>query len=286
LCDTAARDAVSAIYKNEAKFMDFYHNQDLKVFGKIAQFHTCDYRSQKMLTSLSNKAFSDFITTNKEYYKEQLFMNNLPYFNLKTDAPWGSFHVFKNIGYNLIECFKGNRAKRTNEIVDYKPPWVYSNDEQNKIDAHINCILTPSGMKNEFAIKNVFQQTGYLRCADLIKFVKILLNLISYIAPRVNYDVFYQIISEDFCNLLAPFFSEEDLDELQNRLFETVALHEGLFPITESRFSYHQLIHLVQTIRNWEPLTNSSEAAGERAIGIMSELPWLSILSRMSQYYV
>ena len=44
---------------------------------------------------------------------------------------------------------------------------------------------------------------------------------------------------------------------------------EGLLPITESRFSYHQLIHLVQTIRNWGPLTNSSEAAGERAIGII-----------------
>jgi len=52
-------------------------------------------------------------------------------------------------------------------------------------------------------------------------------------------------------------------------LFETVALHEGLFPITESRFTFHQLVHLVDNIRNWGPLSNSSEAAGERAISMI-----------------
>jgi hypothetical protein len=124
----------------------------------------------------------------------------------------------------------------------------------------------PSGLSNEFAFNNVFQQTGFLRCADLIKFMKIVLNMLPFIAPKGSYDTFYQMISEDFCDLLAPTFSEEDLTELQDRLIETVAVHEGLFPITECKFTFHQLIHLVHNIRNWGPLTNSSEAAGERAI--------------------
>ena len=73
---------------------------------------------------------------------------------------------------------------------------------------------------------------------------------------------FFEMISADFY-LLAPYFSEEDLTKLQDRLFETVELHEGLYPITESKFSYHQLVHLFDNIRNWGPLSNLSEAAGE-----------------------
>ena len=138
-----------------------------------------------------------------------------------------------------------------------------------KIDAHINCIKVPSSLSNEFAFSNIFQQTGFLRCADLIKFVKIVLKLIPFIAAKRGYDTFYAMISEDFCDLLAPYFSEDDLTQLQDRLFETVALHEGLFPITESRFTFHQLIHLVDNIKNWGPLSNSSEAAGERAIAMI-----------------
>jgi hypothetical protein len=87
------------------------------------------------------------------------------------------------------------------------PPWLYSNDQQCKIDAHINCIVVPSSLSNEF----VFQQTGFLRCADIIKFVKIVLKLITFIAAKQGYDTFYAMISEDFCDLLAPYFSEDDL---------------------------------------------------------------------------
>ena len=95
------------------------------------------------------------------------------------------------------------------------------------------------------------------------------MKLIPFIAAKRGYDTFYAMISEDFCDLLAPYFSEDDLTQLQDRLFETVALHEGLFPITESRFTFHQLIHLVDNIKNWGPLSNSSEAAGERAIAMI-----------------
>jgi len=287
-CDPVVKDMVELYYNNKDKdgpFMENYHNI-LKTM-KSLQFHVCDYRPVKTLTSISNKEFAEYTETFKEHYKEQCFMNGLDYFDLQTDVPYGSYHVFKNIASNLIECFKGNRAKRTNELIEYsehtkthllhyqkdhqgiKAPWVYTNDEQNRIDAHVHCILIPSGLKNQFAIKNIFLHTGYLRCADLIVFLKILLNLVIFIVPKADYDIFYQLISEDTCDLLSPFFSEIDLDQLQNRLFETVAVHEGLFPITESRFSYHQLIHLVQNIKNWGPLSNSSEAAGERAIGII-----------------
>jgi hypothetical protein len=87
------------------------------------------------------------------------------------------------------------------------------------------------------------------------------LKLIPFIAAKRGYDTFCAIISEDFCDLLAPYFSEDDLTQLQDRLFETVTLHETVpllqdrlfetVPITESRFTFHQLIHLVDNIRNW-----------------------------------
>ena len=73
--------------------------------------------------------------------------------------------------------------------VDVGPPWLDSNDQQCRIDA----------------------QTGFLRFADIIKFVQIVLKLIPFIAAKQGYDTFYAMISEDFCDLLAPYFSEDDL---------------------------------------------------------------------------
>ena len=115
---------------------------------------------------------------------------------------------------------KGERAKKSQQIMAYSEytggthfphfnAWLYSNDQQCKIDAHINCIVVPSSLSNEFAFNNIFQQTGFLRCAVIIQFVKTVLKLIPFIAAKRGYDTFYAMISEDFCDLLAPYFSED-----------------------------------------------------------------------------
>ena len=273
---------------NKAHYTTYHTSfNDIIDSADLIHYHTCDYRAQKRLQLLGHHEFKNFTVSYPAYYKEQFHMTAFRYFDFRQDCPYGSFHCLKNAGLNILECMKGERAKTTQQIMAYSeytggthfphfnasddviPPWLYTNDQQCKIDAHINCIVVPSSLSNEFAFNNIFQQTGFLRCADLIKFVKIVLKLIPFIAAKRGYDTFYAMISEDFCDLLAPYFSEDDLTQLQDRLFETVALHEGLFPITESRFTFHQLIHLVDNIKNWGPLSNSSEAAGERAIAMI-----------------
>ena len=222
----------------------------------LIHYHNCDYRKQKQLELLGNQEFKKFTETYPTYYKEPFHMTSLSYFKFQEDIPYGPFHCCKNTAYNILACMKGERAKNTQQIIAYSeytqthlphfaranddvtPPWLYSNDQQCKIDAYINCIVIPSSLSNEFAFNNIFQQTGFLRCADLIKFVKIVLKLIPFIAPKQGYDTFYEMISEDFCDLFAPYFSEEDLKNLQDRLFETVALHEGQIHISSiSSFS-------------------------------------------------
>ena len=274
-------NAKAAYTTFHSSFNDIFDSTDL------IHYHTCDYREQKQLQLLGHQEFKDFTVRYPAYYKEQFHMTTFRYFDLEKDIPYGPFHVLKNNAANVLLCMKGERANRTQQIMAYSeytggthfphynsnddavPPWLYSNDQQCKIDAYINCIVVPSSLSNQFAFNSIFQQTGFLRCADLIQFAKIVLKLIPFIAPKRGYDTFYAMISEDYCELLAPYFSEEDLVQLQNKLFETVALHEGLFPITESKFTFHQLVHLVDNIRNWGPLSNSSEAAGERAIAMI-----------------
>jgi hypothetical protein len=97
--------------------------------------------------------------------------SSFSYFDLRTDI---SFHCFKNIGDNILACMKGERAKRAQQIMAHSEytqthlphfarenddviPWLYSNDQQCKIDSNINCIVIPSSLSNEFAFNNIFQ---------------------------------------------------------------------------------------------------------------------------------
>jgi hypothetical protein len=64
----------------------------------------------------------------------------------------------------------GTHFPHFNANDDIVPPWLYSNDQQCNIDAHIICIVVPSSLSNEFAFNYIFQQTGFLRCADIINF--------------------------------------------------------------------------------------------------------------------
>jgi hypothetical protein len=75
--------------------------------------------------------------------------------------------LFKQI-VAYSEYTGGTHFPHFNASDDIVPPWLYSNDQQCKIDAHINCIVVPSSLSNEFAFNYIFQQTGFLRCADII----------------------------------------------------------------------------------------------------------------------
>ena len=49
----------------------------------------------------------------------------------------------------------GTHFPHFNASDDFVPPWLYSNYQQCKIDAHINCIVVPSNLSNEFAFNNM-----------------------------------------------------------------------------------------------------------------------------------
>ena len=91
----------------------------------------------------------------------------------------------------------------------------------------------------------------------------------------IAYKTYFLLLSKDIIELKRPHFplnddgkvDEKYFDALQQKIYECLALHEGLFPLPASTFVFHELSHLPDQIRNFGPLKNTDAAAGERGVG-------------------
>jgi hypothetical protein len=147
------------------------------------------------------------------------------------------------------------------------PPWQRIETQQWRLDAHTNSVMIPMGYKKKFMVKNPFQQSGNLRGTDYLTFATVLMDYIEFISDfPPAYKLFYRMFGHDMTDLLAPFFSDKDIDDLENRILETVGAHEGLFPDSEALMVYHQLVHLPSFIQKWGPLAGWWALPGERSI--------------------
>jgi hypothetical protein len=75
------------------------------------------------------------------------------------------------------------------------------------------------------------------------------------------------MFSSDVTELFRPFFrNDDDIDDLYWRIVETVAIHEGLFPVYESIFAFHQLLDFAMFIKNHSICKGWSCLASERLL--------------------
>ena len=235
-------------------------------------------------------------------FKQTWEMSQLPHTRFEDVVEWENMHPKSNVAKNTILEMKGERGKKTagvRSFCEYTdthhpymhgngsdiPPYVFSEHQQLWIDACVDCLLISTGFSEHFNIKNIFEHTGKLRSADKIKLVRVLLNYMCYCAANAlrclcleakppkavvdkhkPYRQYYKMLSEDFCEMDAPFFSDEELEVLHMKIIETVCAHEGMFPASESLITYHQLIHFAKFVRKWGPLNGWSAMSYERVI--------------------
>jgi hypothetical protein len=127
----------------------------------------------------------------------------------------------------------------------------------------------------------MFQQTGYLHGIGKIQVITVLMPLICTVleleATNTNkaYLTFYMMLSSDINDILSPKFEDDaQIDTLYLRIVETLVVHEGLYPITETLIHWHQLMDIVQHIKKCGPLRCWWEFNGERSLAdLKKEVP-------------
>ena len=269
-----------------------WHHREIDVYTNLSRhlfYHTCDYRAQKHFGRISHQ---DTMNSAKQAEQVGYSINGmkkvceifeLPTACIDEDVEFDPAHCQGNVAFNTLAVMKGDRAvnceglrgycEATNTHYPYLQgkghdimPYQLPQERQDLVDACIDTILIPSDYADVFQSKQMFQCSGQVRTADIIQCIRVLLNFIFYCSTsdHVQYREYYKMLSSDFTDLSAPCFSLEEIESLHNRVVETVAVHEGLFPISEWLITYHQLMHLPYFIKKWGPLHCWSSMSYER----------------------
>ena len=315
-------DLVSYLKNKKAPWV--WHHKEFKIndFENDLWYHHCDYRDNVEHKRKTNQMYKNnaSLLLLKEN-KKRKHMNGvkslwneaeLPNVDVENDLNWDPFHVLNNIMHSLFDHWKGKRLKT--QVMDFcksinthtslcyndkkklviKEKWGIPEIEWNMLDFAINSIIVPTGFTNEFQIKNIFIQTGYVSGAASILILVSLMPFIMYLCKDIldtAYIKFYLLLCVDIRDLMAPCFINNELEELHDRITELVSLHEGMFPITESKIIWHQLIDLPYHIRKWGMLKLWWAMPGERCLHpLKKHLPLggqnndLTLMNRYAQY--
>jgi hypothetical protein len=274
-------------------FNETWHHNTVKynTFSKHLFYEHCDFRKQIDYVRKTKKAYVNFgleaikIGEAVEGVKGLWYFQKLSYANFSTDVNWDGFHSIANISKQFIEYSKGDHGysegiksfcERTmchpkiytadNAVLDM--PWVFSKEDKLNVDAFLNAILVPVGIKKLLQIDSIFLSNSFIRGIAHIQIVSTLMMFIIS-ATQLNkaYIAYYKMLSDDIISLLrTAFVGPSELDELFLQIAETLALKEGLLPLSEASMISHQLIDFAKYIMNSGPLRNWWTFPGERAL--------------------
>jgi hypothetical protein len=214
---------------------------------------------------------------------------SLPYSNRRNDISWDLMHIFKNWATYLLDFlastlkdFPADYCKKC-----YTHPYLYTNrgqlpfalskPEKELMNILLRCVRLPKEYKKDFKIKILYEKKGekhpFLKAIDYIHLLTVYLPfLLSMSKISLAYIAFFAIISEDFSDLMSVEIIKDDLPKLfEERLPELVSIKEGLFPDSEGRIIFHQILDLKVLIEQFGPLRNSWAMPGERAMSTMKE---------------
>ena len=258
-------------------------------FRKHLYYKHCDYRT---LRKYKRRSTEQYIADGKKALKNKRASNGvkgitpfvkLPYFDIVSQVNYDLFHTIVNIVKSFLINLKGKRINAgVNELcVDDnvhpsaqfeksmpKAVWVLSEKTQDRADSWINAINLPKGISGDFQVSNVFKQSGYLKGTSYLIIASCLLDfIISATDLPSAYKYFYTLISRDIADLLSNNIAKNDIDNLYCRVLEILCLHEGLWPISECKIIFHQLLDLPLHINNVGPLRGCWTLPGERGVG-------------------
>jgi hypothetical protein len=195
-------------------------------------------------------------------------------------------HCLSNISSNLIQVWKKERAlsdgsrllavsQGTHVILKYKklhPRWTISSAQQDNVDAVVNSLLIPPNYKGDFSFKNPFKHRGHLKARDHMIWLMVYSSYaLSFSNMGVEYITFSAMLAADICDIFNPCIDVDEMTSIIKRIYETRAVHEGLYPESEQIFIYHQLIDIVNHILKFGHLRGLSCYSSERANGFISQ---------------
>lgn len=155
------------------------------------------------------------------------------------------------------------------------PPYALKKSSRMRADAWINAIIVPLGHRQNWQIQHLFRRSGFVRAESWLAWM---VNLMDFTLSACEegdipdaYKIFLSILSEDLCNLSSPVVCVDNLDDLYDKVIETISLHEGLYPEYESIFTWHQLSCIVKQMKLFGPISLWSAFSGERALGLLKK---------------
>jgi hypothetical protein len=152
-------------------------------------------------------------------------------------------------------------------------PWYVSPRGRGTFDYVLETMYIPTGESGSYELtRGVFRQTGNLKSIALIRLLINYMDLLVFVCKMEDsYGEFLSMLSADICRLFEPMGTAEDIEQDTNRVNETVAVMEGLFPESERNFTVHELVHLSGFRRMQGALRNTWTASAERFVGKVAE---------------
>ena len=275
----------------------FFHEENfpwIKTdFDKYLSYAHADLRCQISYKHVTNDEHEQYVSEAELRTKPYKGVHGSSKFKaiLKWDnLMWESYHVFKNVIDYLIQCLKGERpsesvnllcrAENTHQClwaVQRTPPyWQLSKVDQLLVDAIVSAIIMPVGFKSTL-VMNPFSQTGFLNSTALLQLLTIFLPFaLTFTKLNREYRLFIFMMAHDVADLLSPSITDDEIDTVTNKIYELVSIKEGLFPDSEGCFVWHQLTDLGHHIRVLGPIPCWWGCWGEREIGSLKRLLYIS----------
>jgi hypothetical protein len=238
-------------------------------------FPTCDFRQE----ALVDRVNSEEINRNAIHALNNLLdsfngVKRLSYLvfvkNIKwNDYSYEGFHVIFNCCDNILSMLMGTKAQPAKnykicrafkihpQLWYYeKAFWLLTLQDQYRFDANYLCINIPSGHRQTFASCFPIKQYSYTKGINSIHLFTnfILYCLIGTSLTRPAYIGFISMFKYLITNLLSSQITNNQINLLQLQIVEFGCLKEGLFPPSEDKFIWHQLIELPSNISHNEPL--------------------------------
>jgi hypothetical protein len=194
-------------------------------------------------------------------------------------------HYGKNAGAYFFKIFKGERGlddkiRRSSvglnifPVLKYKgldPPWKLTKTDQIYVDSVANCLLVPSGYKNDHKIRFPMKTTSFMNAKDHMNWMTSYASYVySFTSMASGYQHFVARFARDLCSVLNPCIVRSDLPHIIDCIQETRAIQEGLFPESEAVFCFHQIIDIVYHIQQFGHVRSLGCWFGERALSTIA----------------
>ena len=235
----------------------------------------CDFREEtevgRVTSEEINRNAIHAMNNNLDSFNGTKRLSYLVYVkNIKwNDYSYEAFHVIYNCCDNLLSILLGTKATPSE---NYKicrafhmhpmswylesPYWLLNNQDQYRFDANHLCINIPSGHRQTyttcFPIKQFSNTKGINSIHLFTNFI--LYCLIGTSLKRPAYIGFIAMFKHLLNILTSSQITNKQINNLQQQIVEFDCLKEGLFPPSEDKFIWHQLIELPTNLAHNGPL--------------------------------